>query len=321
MATSSESLRCARNASEKDIFNGYKLLDEYMIFNQSKFEAEIFLPTIDNIVFSKSIDDLARENAFKKCNIITGFNSDEASLFTLSTYGIIGYDDSKYLDEAKSFNFTKFMTYLNLLYKYFPYYPELSNTAITNSIINQYFKADELNNSGSLSAKELINRLNRIFSDNQYVCNAYDIANVYSKSGQNAYVYKFQYRTPTSQIPSDLVDYFGTATHADELFVTFGYLLTASEKVATGEDKKFTQDILAYWSNFVKFDDPNGIGFSSLTKWQPFLANKSDKDETGRTIVFKNSGNSLQTGFSENKCNFWNSNIRAATTSKRRILS
>ena len=317
LATSSESLRCARNASEVAIFNGYKSLDQYMVFNQSKFETEIFLPTIDNIVFNKSIDDLARENAFKKCNIITGFTSEESSVFLVYVYTILGLDPNKAREEIESYNFDKFYSQLQKIYKYFPFYSQLSDTTVLNSIVSQYFTPEELVNNTSISPGEYIRRLVRIFSDNQYVCQAYDIANVYSKSGQNAYVYNFNYLLPRQMWPEFLIEYFGTATHGDELDVTMGGTLSqVAANLVSDAVKRFSLDIITYWANFVKFDDPNGPpGPTPLIKWAPFLGNRTDNYEYGRTFIFNNLGFRDQIGFTENKCDFWNSKIQNQATS------
>lgn len=295
-----------------------------MIKNQSKYETEIFLPTIDNLVFNKSIDELARQGSFKNCNIITGYNSDIASLFTLYVYLILGSNSENYIEEAEAFNYEKFMSFLQKLYKYFPFYSQQTDASIINAMVQTYFTASELANITSVSSTELIRRVNRIFSDQQYVCQAYDMARVYSSL---AYVYKYQYRLETSLIPAALVEYFGLATHADELDVTFGSVLTDYADFTSDADKQFAQDVLTYWGNFVKYNNPNGLN-SSLTRWDPFLGGCSSEYENGKTIVFYNSGYQMQTGFSEHKCIFWNSPIlpgvvtttRATTTTSTMAL-
>ena len=308
--TDSSALACAKSVSQAQLSSGYQLVDDN-ISSQGKFETEIFLPTIDNIVFKKPIDDLAKEGAFKKCNIIAGYNSDEASLFTTGIYGILGPNQDNWIAEAQSYNYQKFMTNLQKVYKFFPYFPLLSNSTQLNSMVKQYFTAAELSNPSSVAGPEYVKRLNRMFSDQQYVCMMYDIARVYSTSGQNAYVYKFQYRHPYSDIKDAFVDLLGVATHGDELIMTpFGMLANIP---AIPADQRATLDLLTYWSNFVKFDNPNGLATSSLTRWEPFLASNI-QFQSGRTIVFRNSGYTIQTGFSDNKCDFWTSYIEPACT-------
>ena len=328
LTSSTESMICARATNITVLYDGYISLEDYIKNNQSKPVGDIFWPTIDNTVFKKSINDLAKENAFKKCNIITGYNSEEASSVLLSYYHILGNDydwvsrlnslPQYYLERAEEFNYEKFSTLLNLFYKYFPYYSELSSSALINRILNQYFSSTELQNPVSVSSAEYIRRLVRIVSDNQYVCQAYDVAGLYSKSGINAYVYKFQYRLPKSRIHDQIVKYFGTATHGDELDVLFW---TGRNNRNDYYLRKISQDLFAYWTNFVKYDDPNGLGASNLTRWHPFLAAGTDRIENGRTIVFNNSGYSIQTGFSENKCDFWNTNTLPLSTSTRTSTS
>ena len=138
------------------------------------------------------------------------------------------------------------------------------------------------------------------------------MARVYSRSGQNVFVYNFGYRLPTSSVPQGLVEYgFGNATHGDELVVTFGRPLSEYAGVTSEADRAFTRSILTYWTNFMKFDNPNGgVGTAGGVGWQAFVANGSASFGDGRTIVFQ-AGQSarMQTGFSQNKCTFWNAPV------------
>jgi len=303
-------LACAKAASQVKILEGYKLLDEYMANNQLNFESDIFLPAIDNIVFRKSISELAKENSFKKCNIITGYNSDEASKFLLYIYKI--FSTGNWLAEAQSFSYQSFMSSLQKIYKFFPFYPQLSNSDVIKAIVNQYFSTFEQNCTDSVSSVEYIRRLIRIYSDKQHICQAYDIARLYSNVGQNAYVYNYQYYISGGSIPTFLKDYFGIASNADELIVTSGNSLKEEQTDAeTMLNNRFTLDILTYWSNFVKYENPNGLVTSDLITWRSF-SDMKETNENGRTIVFQNSGNKIQSGFSENKCDFWNSYTQSA---------
>ncbi len=303
-------MACAKAASQVKILEGYKLLDEYMANNQLNFESDIFLPAIDNIVFRKSISELAKENSFKKCNIITGYNSDEASKFLLYIYKI--FSTGNWLAEAQSFSYQSFMSSLQKIYKFFPFYPQLSNSDVIKAIVNQYFSTFEQNRTDSVSSVEYIRRLIRIYSDKQYICQAYDIARLYSNVGQNAYVYNYQYYIFGGSIPTFLKDYFGIASNADELIVTSGNSLKEEQTDAeTMLNNRFTLDILTYWSNFVKYENPNGLVTSDLITWRSF-SDMKETNENGRTIVFQNSGNKIQSGFSENKCDFWNSYTQSA---------
>ncbi len=81
--------------------------------------------------------------------------------------------------------------------------------------------------------------------------------------------------------------------------------------VTSEADRAFTRSILTYWTNFMKFDNPNGgVGTAGGVNWQAFVANGSASFGDGRNIVFQ-AGQSarMQMGFSQNKCTFWNAPV------------
>ena len=157
-----------------------------------------------------------------------------------------------------------------------------------------------------------LNTLARLLSDFLFVCPNYNIAETYSRRENNVYVYEFAYRFYTSQIPNDLVTYLGPATHADEIVMTFGFVLSEALDLFTNDaEKRFDMELVKYWTNFVKFDNPNGLTNITGVTWDPFLNPNSNSYQqnslvnTGKYISFTNAAIQMKTGYSEHNCDFW----------------
>ena len=69
------------------------------------------------------------------------------------------------------------------------------------------------------------------------------------------------------------------------------------------EERLFTERIINYWSNFIRYDDPNYIGEGG---WLPFNEPGSQPNDTGNFIVFANSGIRMESDYSSHKCGYWN---------------
>ncbi len=81
-----------------------------------------------------------------------------------------------------------------------------------------------------------------------------------AKTGESAvYRYHFELGAPASQ-------YFaaGRAFHADDIEYVFGTLDTRPGSVWRPEDRKLSEEMMSYWTNFAKTGDPNGPG---LPEW------------------------------------------------------
>ncbi len=303
-----ESINCAKKKSKDQILAAYKNSDEYLINSQGKYEPEIHLPVIDNVVFHKPIFQLTAERAFKKCNIITGYNQNEASLFVIYSYFILGIDPENYLNTAKNFNFEKFYFALSKYIKYFPIYPYQDKNLVTR-IYQEYFTSSDIININPANiAKVLLGKLSKIASDFQYNCQATQMASIYSRSGFKAYVYNFAYNLSIKGIPEDLTEYFPGPTHGDELLLTFGYPLSEALIYLDDNQRLLTKTIVDYWTNFVKYDDPNGFESGDVL-WKHFAEENNsqiqDFSNIGRIINFKNNETSMVTGYTENHCDFW----------------
>jgi len=286
-------------------------VDEYMIYWKGKYETELYLPVIDSVVFKKTIQELSAMKAFKKCSIMTGFNANEASMFVLYVYNILGDDYENALNVAKNFNIDEFYKGFQKYMKYFPIYP-YKDKDLLNKVFHEYFNQADIQSLYSANiGKILLDKLSKIASDYQYNCQSTQLASIYSRGGLNAYVYKFMYDLEIKSIQPDMVEYFPGPTHADELYLTFAKLMSADYASYTNDaERVFTRTIVGYWTNFVKFNNPSyGLSSGDARYWKPFVQGDfsltKDFTTVGRIINFRNNGTSMVTGFKENHCAFW----------------
>ena len=163
-------------------------------------------PIHDQVVFNKTIDALARENSFKSCNIITGYTSDEFGYFLSSLFSV---------ENLNSLDAATFKTVLSIFIKSRSVYEKLN----VDDIFNKYIQ----NQTTIINPQYLID----ITSDLVFVGQSFQMAELYSKRGKNAYVYEYKYRIATS--PFDPI--FGVAVHTEELPIVFAEPL--SNKVGT----------------------------------------------------------------------------------------
>lgn len=309
-STNSLSLECAQRRSSDEILEAYNLVDDFFRKQEgNKLLFSGFVPVIDNIVFSKSIPELSAEKAFKNCSVMTGHNSDEFALFALFYYTILRNDSSKFLEEAQNFDSNHFSMALEDIFKYYPIYP-YKDMLMFSSIFHEYLTPSELHSLYTLAPDRLLKKLSQIASDNYFTCQSYQMASLYSEAGNRAFVYNFDYRMTSSAIPESVLGFFGAATHADELRVTLAEPLNPENyQIFTQAERDFTQKVVFYWTNFVKYDDPSEITYDSVTTWLPFantkLVQESDIAETGKFLVMSNDNIAMKTDFTSHHCKFW----------------
>lgn len=187
--------------------------------------------------------------------------------------------------------------------KYFPSWNTVPSNDFYTNVYNQYISSNT----------NYLNTLARILSDHAFVCPNYKLAESFSVKNNKVYVYNYAYRFFTSLIPSNLVPYLGPATHADELIMTFGFVLSDDLALFTDDKEKlFNLEIVKYWTNFVKYNDPNGINTQTGVIWETFLNSSSKKLDSfvndGKYISFTNDAIQMKKGYASHNCDFWYSN-------------
>ena len=190
--TNNEALKCAQDTPTASILEALNKLSFKVTFRLVQ----------ENSTFNQSIDELVESGSFKKCNIITGFNSDEYGFFLAAQMP---------LSQAKSLSYAQLKQYLNFLWL-----PERPTDVLINNILNEY----QVSNS---SVKEtFVDYLIQIQSDQGFVCQSLAMAEAYARSGSQVYMYKYQYLISSS--PYDRI--YGLAVHTSELPIVFAEALS-----------------------------------------------------------------------------------------------
>ena len=156
--------------------------------------------TQDGVIFKKTIDELTADNQFKKCDIVTGFTSDEIQfpadldrsrfdrLVGEKVDGIVPYD---------------------------------MNEDQLSVVLETYFGTADLDSLDQSSINWPL-ALTNITSDAFIVCASLDMAQIYSDAGQKAYVYEFKYKNSESSLP----DFYYASHGTDTKYITGSLLGT-----------------------------------------------------------------------------------------------
>jgi carboxylesterase type B len=206
------SFGCDTTKSNEEILKCARDLDA----NRLADETTGYYFIIDNVTFNKSIEELAKEKSFKKCKILTGFNTDEFVLFfTNAGFGFLGSDPLNWNENAKKVGFNEFNSTIQTLYG-----GELTkDKTFYDKLIKQYFSNDDfMNLNKNSSAINYFKYLNRIQSDYVFICQSFNMAQLYRSVGLDAYMYEFGYRISSTFFPESLA----TAVHVDQIPLIFG---------------------------------------------------------------------------------------------------
>jgi para-nitrobenzyl esterase len=121
-------------------------------------------------------------------------------------------------------------------------------------------------------------------TDNGFRCPATVQAMEHAAAGHPAYVYEFEHPKPSDKFQC----------HACELSFLFG---TWPKDVQLAPiDRKLSEQMQAYWTNFARTGDPNGEG---LPEWPKFT-----KDAQGY-MAFTDNGAAAKAGLRRDYCELW----------------
>ena len=166
------------------------------------------------------------------------------------------------------------------------------NKTQLNQVIDFYLTPDKQNNPQVDYFVYYVN----IVSDYEYKCPAHVFSEDVSKNNKNMFTYLYDYRSSTSEWPA----VFQGAAHSDELEFVFGTPLFTESDYGL-EEKAFSEQIIRYWTNFVKYDTP-----TLNNAWPRYSETDSAQKKNLFYLKLKKNNNTIyQVG--EKICAFWKS--------------
>ena len=196
----------------------------------------LFQLVLDGIEFKETVKESIQNRRFKNLNTISGFTPEEFSFFLVPTFGTAGEPILSLIDLRR---------FLDATYIYFLRYPDKPSFNITSLVINEYTSNSSITN----YFKTLI----QILTEQVFISPIIHFAEYYSEKSP-VYIFSFEQFNPSNGIPK----YYGVV-HSDNLPFVFGNpLLKQNNVVFSFDDRKLSKQIITYWTNFVKFGNPNG---------------------------------------------------------------
>lgn len=239
---------------------------------------------LDNIVWTKYIDELSAAKEKKKCNIITGFTSDE-----------IHFPDTLPYDRPDFFTDLIKKRLADIVHAPLP----ANHVAL---ILQEYFNTSDVSTVADFNYPLAGTR---ILSDAMFVCANFKTAESYNSNvkGQKSWVYEFKYKNKQSDLP----DYY-YAPHGSEAKFVFAQPLALKwpNQPFNWQDAYFDQKFLNYWANFLYNDDVNVRHDTKV--WSPWWKKFNLKKE--RYLELKNFGIEMKNGYESHHCDFWNNVIQ-----------
>ena len=229
----------------------------------------------EDALFTQDPESLFRAGNFKKCNILTGYTSYEQ--LSLAQDEIT----SSEISSLKKGDY-------QLLRSIIKDRLELSANQL-NQVMNFYLTPDKQNNPKIDYYYYYVGMV----SDTEYKCAAHLFSEDVSLTNKNMFTYLYDYRSSTATWPP----VFNGAAHSDELEFLFGTPLFT--KLDYGPDEKdFSEQIIKYWTNFVKYDTP-----SLNNEWPRYSETNSVQNRNLFYLKLKNNKNTIYP-ISDKLCTF-----------------
>jgi len=139
-----------------------------------------FLPVIDGTFLPDAPLKLLNRGAFKRCPLLTGFNTNEGSYFII--YFLSDYMNLTHL----MMNRHQFRRSIDTLFFHFPQYPQKVNSFAMDAIRYQYTNWRDLND-----VRENVRMLDAALGESQFICSSSQWAMTYAEAGEKVYSYYF----------------------------------------------------------------------------------------------------------------------------------
>lgn len=202
-----------------------------------------FVPAVDADFIPYDPEIMLKNGDFKKCPLLLGVNRDEGSYFIVYlAQGNMSIETWPYVDQK---------TFRHAIEQYFPYipaYPTERPPMILESILQTYTRWHDHNNTIQNAIQ-----LNLAVGDYHFTCPTVYLANSYARENLPLYFYNFAIRSTVSPWH----EWMGVL-HADEIMFVFGEPLNTTDDLNyTHEEIQISQKMMAYWTNFAKYSNPN----------------------------------------------------------------
>lgn len=202
-----------------------------------------FLPVVDNLFLEEEPIILLNRGKFKKCPVLLGANKDEGNWFF-----VYFFPEYRNLTAPPVISYDTFREFMADLFTFYPQFPASSSSVIQEAIMYRYTNWNNAHNQ-----KSNIENIDDAAGDYHFLCPVVDWANAYAIKNQDVYMYHYTHRSSNHLWP----DWMGVM-HGDEISFVFGEAIDPLNNY-TYNEKVLARKMLKYWSNFVRFQNPNGI--------------------------------------------------------------
>ncbi|CAH1244896.1 ACHE [Branchiostoma lanceolatum] len=242
-----------------------------------------FHPVVDGYFVPEHPNELLRKQAFKKTEVLIGFNKDEGSWFLV--YLIPGMDK----DHESLLSREQYLKGVQMC------------RAHRTAFGLQAVAFQHTNWKNPNDGKHNRDILDDIVGDYHLICPVIDFASSYATSGMGTYLYLFSHNLSNNNWP----DWMGVM-HGYEIEVTFGLPISRTQEY-TPEEDALARRVVKYWTNFAKTGDPNQepadpahrMDTSSVATWPRY-------DLTSRRYLeIALNGSFPQVGPRTKSCAFW----------------
>lgn len=234
--------------------------------NDGGAKTHSFRPVIENeIVPDNLLRNLERGEYNKDVDVIMGFNSDEASLFTLATKINTAEEYRKEVGdilESRGASFGIGTEYLDEIMRLYP--------------------ADAYETPSAAFVD--------LSSDMAFSCPAVIAADIMSGHGTNVWLYEFGKGPSNLNLGVDL-----GAFHAVELFYIFGNFRYLGFNIESKSNKAFSRKVLDLWSSFSREGEPRSEWFP---QWPPY-------ETGARDYIYINEESAIRQNYKKEQCDFF----------------